>query len=179
MSRVRYIVAASLDGYIAGPNGEIDWIVQDPDIDFEERFAQFDTFLVGRRTYETMLAFGRGTIPGKRLVVFSRSLQQADYPDVTIVGDAIAERVAELRASSTADLWLFGGGTLFASLLGLGLVDTVEVAVIPVLLGAGLPLLPDIARRTKLQLTGHRVYEKTGIVALEYAVLSNHEGPHG
>jgi dihydrofolate reductase len=172
VSRIRYVVAASLDGYIAGPNGEIDWIVQDPDVDFEERFAQFDTFLVGRRTYEVMLGVGRGTIPGKRLVVFSRTLRQEDHSDVTIVSEEPGRRVAELRAESAADIWLFGGGDLFASLLELGVVDSVEVAVVPVLLGGGIPLMPVRARRTELRLTGHRLYPKTGIMSLEYAVPS-------
>ena len=170
MSRIRYLVAASLDGFIAGPNGEIDWIVQDPDVDFEERFTQFDTFLVGRRTYDDMVSHGRGTIPGKRLVVFSRTLRQEDYLDVTIVSAELGRRVGEIRAESAADVWLFGGGDLFASLLELGLVDSVEVALIPVLLGGGIPLMPARARRTELHLTGHRLYPKTGIISLEYAL---------
>lgn len=172
MSRIRYVVAASLDGFIAGPNGEIDWIVQDSEVDFEERFAQFDTFLVGRRTYEAMLSLGRGTIPGKRLVVFSRTLRQEDYLDVTIVSAELGTRVAEIRSESAADVWLFGGGDLFASLLELGLVDSVEVALIPVLLGGGIPLMPPRAWRTELHLTGHRLYPKTGIISLEYALPS-------
>jgi dihydrofolate reductase len=77
--------------------------------------------------------------------------------------------VAALRAESGKDIWLFGGGSLFHSLLDVGLVDTVEVGIMPVLLGDGIPLFPRPARQTKLELTGHRVY-KTGIVGLEYAV---------
>jgi dihydrofolate reductase len=78
--------------------------------------------------------------------------------------------VAGLRAEkSKKDIWLFGGGGLFRSLLEAGLVDTVEVAVIPVLLGGGIPLLPPPAKQVSLKLTGHKVY-KTGIVSLEYAV---------
>jgi dihydrofolate reductase len=82
----------------------------------------------------------------------------------------VEETVAGLRVEkSKRDIWLFGGGTLFRSLLEAGLVDTVEVAVIPVLLGEGVPLLPPTAKQVSLKLTGHRVY-KTGIVLLEYAV---------
>lgn len=83
----------------------------------------------------------------------------------------LEETVAALRAEPGKDIWLFGGGSLFRSLLNAGLVDTVEVAIMPVLIGGGIPLLPPPASETKLTLTNHRVY-KTGIVSLEYAIQS-------
>jgi dihydrofolate reductase len=170
--RIRYQVATSLDGYIAGPKGEADWIIMDPDIDFRAHFAQFDTALIGRRTFEGM-ARGKkkpGALPGLKTFVFSRTLRQRDYPKVTIIGENIPATLAAVRAESGKDIWLFGGGLLFRSLLDAGLVDTVEVAVIPVLLGGGVPLFPPPAQAAKLDLTGHKVYSKTGIVSLEYAV---------
>ena len=169
MRRVRYAVAASLDGYIAGPKGEADWIIMDPEIDFRAVFEQFDTFLVGRRTFETMIRAGRGETPGMKTFVFSRTLRQQDYPGVTVVADKSEDLVSALRAEPGKDIWLFGGGSLFSSLLNAGLVDTVEVAIIPVLLGEGIPLLASPARQTELNLTGHKVY-KTGIASLVYAV---------
>src|SRR5262245_29819721 len=170
MRRVLYSVAMSLDGYISGPKGEADWIIMDPDIDFRALFDQFDTCLIGRRTFEGMARGKRkpGAMPGMKTFVFSRTLRQRDYPKVTVVAEKADETVAALRAESGKDIWLFGGGLLFRSLLDAGQVDTVEVAVVPVLLGGGLPLLPPPARQAKLKLTGHRVY-KTGIVMLEYA----------
>jgi dihydrofolate reductase len=89
---------------------------------------------------------------------------------VTIVADKLEQTVAALRAKKSGkDIWLFGGGLLFRSLLDVGLVDAVEVAISPVLLGGGLPLLPPPAKQTKLKLTGHKVY-RTGIVSLQYMV---------
>lgn len=171
MRRIRYAVAASLDGYIAGPKGEADWIIIDPDIDFRAIYEQFDTVLIGRRTFEGMAGGKKkaGAMPGMKTFVFSRTLRQRDYPKVTIVAEKGKETLTALRAESGKDIWLFGGGLLFRSLLDTGLVDTVEVAIIPVLLGGGIPLFPSPAKAAKLNLTSHKVY-KTGIVSLEYAV---------
>jgi len=169
MRRVRYVVAMSLDGYIAGPKGEADWIIMDPDIDFEELFNQFDTVLVGRRTFEGMTGAGEASMPGMKTFVFSTTLRQQDHPGVTVVTGSPAELLGKLKGSPGKDMWLFGGGLLFRSLAEARLVDTVEVAVVPVLLGAGIQLLPSPAGRITLALRNHKVY-KTGIVSLEYAI---------
>ena len=167
MRRLRYQVAASLDGFIAGPRGESDWIVMDPEIDFAALMGQFDTLLMGRKTFA---ATGGGMSGGMRVVVVSSTLPPAGHPGITILSGDLAAGVQALKAEPGKDIWLFGGGELFRSLVALGLVDSVEVAVIPVLLGGGIPLLPPPAARTTLSLAGHRVYERTGTVLLEYGV---------
>ena len=108
--------------------------------------------------------------PGIENIVFSRTLSQRDHPNITIRADA-ERAVAELRRLPGKDIALFGGGELFRSLLAAGLVDRVEVNVIPVLLGGGIPLLPSPAGRARLRLLKQRVYAKTGTVGLEYDVL--------
>jgi dihydrofolate reductase len=159
-----------VDGYLAGPNGEIDWIVHDPTVDFRAVYAQFDTVLLGRRTYELTQQPGAPPWPtGWRVYVFSRTLEPAEHPAVTVVGADIESTVASLREEHGRDIWLFGGGKLFASLLALQLVDEVELAVMPVLLGGGIPLAGTAALRSRLRLTRSDALP-SGIVNLQYDI---------
>jgi dihydrofolate reductase len=169
--RVRYSVAVSLDGFIAGPQGEFDWIIMDPTHDFEAYFKQFDTFLLGRRTFEvTRQAGGPGMPAGTQTIVFSSTLRESDYPDVVITSE-VTRTVSELKKKPGKDIWLFGGGKLFRSLLDAGLVDTIEVGVIPILLSQGVPLLAAGARSPALQLTDTKTLP-SGTVLLSYDVAT-------
>jgi dihydrofolate reductase len=173
MRKVVYGGAMSLDGFIAARDGGYDWIVMDPEIDFMALMGRFDTFLIGRKTFEVMRRMGNtAPTPGIQNIVFSRTLRPDDCPRGTVLSDDAERVVAELRHQSGKDIALFGGGELFRSLLAAGLVDEVHFNVIPVLLGGGTPMLPPTANRERLKLKTHRVYEKTGTVSLEYAVLN-------
>src|SRR4030095_6294985 len=102
--RVRYQVAVSLDGFIAGPNGEADWIVMDPSIDFGALFKEFDTALMGRKTYGMLTAQGgHGAMSGLEVVVFSRTLPAVTYPGVRILNDDPREVVRALKARPGRD----------------------------------------------------------------------------
>ena len=172
MRLVRFGGAMSLDGYIAGPNGEYDWIVMDPEMDFAAMQSQYDTFLIGRKTFEAMARMGSDvkSQPGIQNFVVSRRLKPSDYPDVIVRSDP--ERlVTELREQPGKDIAIFGGGELFRSLLAADLVDRIEVAIVPVLLGGGIPLLPPPSRRAVLELRTQRVYKKTGTLAVEYDIV--------
>ena len=168
--RLRYQVAVSLDGFIAGPNGEADWIVMDSSIDFGALYNEFDTAVMGRKTYEAGLAMaGRVEMPGIDVVVFSQTLPPSAYPGIRITSHDPAEIVAQLKAKPGKDIWLFGGGELFRTLLDAGLVDSVELAVMPVLLGNGIPLMPAGAS-TKLVLVDQKTLPRSGIVVMSYTV---------
>ena len=168
MRELRYSVAASLDGFIAGPNGEFDWIIVDPDIDFAEMYEGFSALVMGRKSYEL---FKTGP-PGPQLptYVYSRKLPEGERDGVIFARDAISHVRGLKETSDGKPIWLWGGGELFRDLAGAELVDGVDVAVIPVLLGEGLSLLPSPAARITLQLRAHRLYPKSGTLLLEYDV---------
>jgi dihydrofolate reductase len=139
----------------------------DPGFDFSAVFKQFDTLVAGRGTFEPMAAAGRISMPGMKTIVVSRTLRQEDHPDVVIVPGI--EALTDLKARPGKDIWLFGGGKLFRSLAEAGMVDTVEVSVMPILLGDGVPLAPKLSKWINLSLMNHNVYS-SGAVSLEYAL---------
>jgi dihydrofolate reductase len=172
MRRIRYAVACSLDAFIAGPNDDFDWIPRDPEVDSAQDFSRYDTLLIGRRTFDVMRAHGQPTFPGKKNYIFSRTLTRADIPKSSVLSSNPIETTAELRSApdNGKDIWLFGGGELFRALLAANLVDEIELAVIPILLSSGIPLLPP-APHVPLTLTHHKIY-KSGIISLTYSIAS-------
>jgi dihydrofolate reductase len=168
--RVRYSIAASLDGFIADPSGGYDWIIMDPAIDFAAAFRESDTFVMGRKTFEvTTTGDFMGMLGNKEVIVFSRTLKSAPYPNVTIVSTSPAETVRALKQKSGQDIWLFGGGDLFRQLVDAALVDTIEVGVMPVLLSQGIPMLPAGKQVRGLTLTSSETLS-SGILMLTYSI---------
>jgi dihydrofolate reductase len=177
MRLLRYCVASSLDGFIAGPNGEYDWIRPDAGIDFASLHRQFDTLLMGRRTYE--VASTRADLlksMGKRIIVVSTTLKDTGKDasndtgqgQISILSDNLCDAITALKSEPGKDIWLMGGGVLFRTLLDFSLVDSVEVSVFPILLGAGTPLIP-AGKRASLKLD-HCNELLSGVLMLSYSI---------
>ena len=174
MRQLRYSVACSLDGCIAGPNGEYDWIPMDPDIDFAALYASFSALVMGRRSYEVVAAEGAPPGPKMPVYVYSRTLPEGARKGVTFAQDGVAHvrslKAANPEAKDEKPIWLWGGGELFRQLAEAGEVDGVDVAVLPIVLGGGIQLMPTPGPRLPLRLKSHRLYPKSGTLFLEYDV---------
>ena len=174
MRQLRYCVAASIDGYIAGPKGEYDWIPMDPDFDFAALYARYSGIVMGRKAYELSAGSGGGgggLGPNLPTYVYSRTLPEGERDGMTFAQDAVSH-LRELKASGPEKpLWLWGGGELFRELAVAGLVDGLDLGVMPILLGGGIPMLPPPAARLPLRLRDHQVFPKSGSLFLEYDVV--------
>ena len=161
MARLRYSVAMSLDGFIADEQGGYDWIIAEDGIDFGAFLSNIDTLLMGRGTWQILEGQddGPAMFAGMKLIVVSTTMDPAAYPDIEVVNTDVVARVEALRRDGDKDIWLFGGGGLFRSKLG----------IIPVLLGQGIPVLPGLEVPAKLVLHSTEVFD-SGIALLKYDV---------
>ena len=174
MRKVILSLAVSLDNYIEGPNGEYDWCFTDQDYGLSEFFKKIDSIFIGRKSYELIQQMGDDAMPGfpkLKEYVFSATLDSVKPGAVLIKGN-IREEVETIKMQSGKDIWLFGGASLTSSLLNLGLVDELNLAVHPIILGSGKPLFTNIKNRLALSLTDTKVYS-SGLVMLSYTLQSN------
>lgn len=171
MRKVVLGLAVSLDGYIEGPNGEYDWCFTDQDYGLSDFFKRVDTLFIGRKSYEMTQAigdsFGEG-FPKFKEYIFSTTLEKVKDEAVLITGD-IKTEVLKIKKEKGKDIWLFGGAGLTTSLINLGMVDEISLAVHPILLGEGKPLFKDTLHRIPLNLLDTKTYS-TGLVSLTYAL---------
>ena len=176
MRKVILSVAVSLDGFIEGPNGEYDWCFIDQDYNLSDFFKRIDTIFVGRKTYEmsSEMEGGPAGFPKFKEYIFSTTLQSVKEGAILISGD-IKTEVEKIKKGKGKDIWLFGGAVLTTSLMNLGLVDELSLAVYPVLLSGGKPLFNNISDRIKLGLVGTKTYS-TGLVSLTYNVIPSASG---
>ena len=170
MRKVILSVAVSLDGFIEGPNGEYDWCFMDKDYSLKDFFNRVDTIFVGRNTYEMSLEMEGGPpgFPKFKEYIFSTTLDKVKEGATLIKGD-IKREVEKIKKERGKDIWLFGGAGLTTSLINLGLVDELSLAVYPILLGGGKLLFNNIKGRVKLTLIDTKAYS-TGLVSLTYSV---------
>jgi|SRR3954447_335236 dihydrofolate reductase len=171
--RFRLYMAISLDGFIASPDGSVRWLeAYDPyEVGFGEFLGSVSAIVMGRRSYDQMLTFGPSPWDEKRTIVMTRR----PLRDAAAATSASAERVetiADRLAAETidGDVWVFGGGEVARAFLAAGRLDTLELCIVPHLIGQGVPLFSGDTRPSNLRLSGSRQYPN-GLVCLDYDVL--------
>lgn len=174
-SKVVLYLAVSLDGYIARSNGSVDWLFDvegdGGDNGYAKFYGRIGALIMGRLTYEEMLKLSEEfPYKGKPCYVVARS-EQPPSPNVTFTAEDLASLVPNVKAEANGDVWLVGGGQLAKAFLEKGLLDQIEMTVIPKILGEGIPLFPEGTASTRLKLV---TAEPMGqMVTLVYDVLKN------
>ena len=168
MRRVKLFIATSLDGFIARADGGVDWLFTDGDFGMKAFFETVDTALIGRKTYDQMIAWGMPAgYEGMTNYVFSRCRRADDDVPVTHVTGDLPRFVGSLKRQEGKDLWLVGGAGLVDAFRELDLIDDVILSIHPILLGDGIPLFPD--RHQPMPLVFERCVEyERGLVQLWY-----------
>lgn len=145
MRKILLNVAITLDGFIAGPNGEYDWCFTDEDYGLTAFMQSVDTIIMGRKSYEIAAEYGE-VYPDKEVTVFSKTLKQTPFPHVKIVKGDITDFVTSLTSKPGKNIWLYGGAAITAPLMENNLIDEFHLSVHPIVLGNGIPLFKNIRR---------------------------------
>ncbi|ETT32911.1 putative oxidoreductase [Paenibacillus sp. FSL R7-269] len=176
--RIILDLAVTLDGFIEGKNGEVDWCTMDPELEFTQFMNQVDTIFYGRKSYDQWGQYIPkdedsdddkeiwALVHSKEKYVFSRS-QQGTGHEAIFINDHILDEVNKIKQRSGKDIWLYGGASLITTFIQLGLVDEFRLSVHPVVLGEGKPLFADIKERLNLKLA-HTRSCSSGLVQLIY-----------
>lgn len=177
MRKIVLDLAVSLDGFVEGPKGEVDWCVMDDDMDFEGFLASVDTIFYGRVSYdmwgnyepaaeagEAEKALWSNVHSKKKYVFSSKAREEAG---ATFIVADIAEHVAEIRSQEGRDIWLYGGAKLIETFIDLKLIDVYRLSIHPTVLGSGKPLFADVKERINLKLVGVNKF-KSGVVQVIY-----------
>ncbi|MGG2015278.1 dihydrofolate reductase family protein [Bacillus sp. S10(2024)] len=185
-ARARRIIldlAVTLDGFIEGENGEVDWCIMDSEMGFIHFLNQIDTILYGRKSYDLWGQFTPEiedtstekeiwrSVHNKKKYVFSRTQKGTDNKAI-FINNNIFEEVNKLKNKPGKDIWLYGGASLITTFINLGLVDEFRLSVHPVILGEGKPLFIDIKQRLNLKMVHTRTFS-SGVVQLIYHLNGN------
>jgi dihydrofolate reductase len=175
-------LAVTLDGFIEGKNGEIDWCIMDPEMEFDKFLNEIDTIFYGRKSYDLWGQYTPETndqaekdfwelVHSKQKYVFSKTQKGTDHI-VIFINEDIVEEVEKLKNQPGKNIWLYGGASLITTFIKLGLIDEFRLSVHPVVLGEGKPLFTDIKQRLNLKLV-HTSTFSSGVVQLIYHLDGN------
>ena len=167
MRKIVLGLGISIDGYIARPDGAVDFLFMPKDYSMAPFFATIDTAIMGRKTLDVALKMGGGSSFGPSTYVFSRSQPPGKRDNVVFVNQSPAVFIRRLRKQRGKDIWLMGGGELARDFLKADLVDELYIGIVPVLIGAGIPLFPPGFPQRNFSLIENKTYSK-GLIALKY-----------
>ncbi|WP_010676714.1 dihydrofolate reductase family protein [Bacillus timonensis] len=171
-------LAVTLDGFIEGPKGEIDWCIMDSDMNFKEFLNQIDTILYGRKSYDLWGTYTPDMevsdtekeiwelVHSKEKYVFSKTHKRSEN-NVIYINENIVAEINKLKNKPGKDIWLYGGSSLITTFVNSGLVDEFRLSVHPIVLGEGKPLFIDIKQRLNLKLVETKRFS-SGVVQLCY-----------
>jgi len=161
MRQLKLYIATSLDGKIARPNDEIDWLppLEEYDYGYAEFMAGIDALVMGYKTYEVCIGLGEWPYKDKTSYVFSHNPERILIPEAQLINEDPADFVRNLKQTEGKAIWLLGGGEIISLLHNAGLIDEYILAYIPVILGEGIELFPSVKKQENLKLTRHQVYE--------------------
>lgn len=169
-------VASSADGYIARPDGDVEWLNRRPDVDYgmKEFYDSVDTILLGRKTYDWAVAYfkktGTKSMFDSKHYVFTSKPPKESLSGEQFVNEPVKEFAQRLRAKPGKNIWMMGGGQLIASFLDVGEIDEFSIHVIPTLIGEGIPLIAPRHRDIELKLLETKAHPD-GVVLLHYEVI--------
>jgi dihydrofolate reductase len=168
MRKIILGVAVSLDGFIEGPKGEYDWCLTDQDYGMTDFMKRIDAIFYGRKSYEMMLGMDQSENPFAKVksYVFSNTLTKP-YSNTEIISGDMVAKVKELQNQPGKDIWLWGGASLTTSFMNAGLIDEMNLAVHPLVLGTGKSLFQHIDGRKHFTLKSSEAYS-SGLVMLTY-----------
>jgi len=167
--KIKLIIASSLDGYIAKEDGSVYWLPQSGDSGYDNFYKSIDIVLMGKKTYEQILTFGKFPYKDKTSYVFTRNPNQKKKDENVEFTSEVEEFTKELVLSSGKDIWLVGGSDIISTFLNLKFIDEIILTVIPVVLGKGIPLFKNIKEEVKLELIKTTEYD--GLVELSYKII--------
>ena len=170
MRKVVLSLGISLDGYIARPDGAVDFLFMPRDYSMGPFFASIDTAIMGRKTYDAALKMGGGGFGDSKMksYVFSHSQPPGERGSVTFVNESPKSFLEKVRRRPGKDIWLMGGGELARDFLKDDVVDELYIGMVPVLIGEGLRLFPSGFPQREFTLLENKTFSK-GMIALKYA----------
>ena len=174
MKKIKLYIAASLDGYIARPDGELDWLLKYPmptgtEYGYKDLMDSIDVVIMGGRTYREMLCMDIvWPYKDKKTYVVSRNSMETEE-NIEFITENIIEKISELQDEEGKDIWLVGGGELITMFFNEGLIDELQICYIPIILGAGIPLFPNNPKESNWELIGNTTYD-SGIIKIDYQI---------